>query len=90
MEDKYIEDQILEIIEYIKDAAESQGLRGPAELAEQAGFHPQQVSVWLNHGSSPKLNSLLRLLYASGVTMELKAEGLSDMLVIGKLEKGEK
>ena len=90
MQDKHIEDQILEIIEYIKEAAESNGLNGPGELAAKAGFHSQQVSNWLNHGSSPTLNNLLRLLLAGGVTMELKAEGLSEVLVIGEVEKEEK
>lgn len=90
MQDKHIEDQILEIIEYIKEAAESNGLKGPGELAEKAGFHSQQVSNWLNHGSSPTLKNLLRLLFAGGVTMELKAEGLSEVLVIGEVEKEEK
>lgn len=82
MKDKHIEGQILDNIEYIREAAEGNGLKGPSELAEKAGFHPQQVSNWLNHGSTPTLKNFQRLLSAGRVTMELNVEGLSEVLVI--------
>lgn len=82
MKEADIDHQIITLLEYVKSSAIQNGLSGPEELAEQAGFHRNQVSRWLNHNTSPTLFSFLRLCAAGKVRIKLEGEGMEEELLL--------